>query len=225
MKMRPKKHNRRPLEKPLPEFKSLVGGKLTGAKRAYFRFVWPYVGGALFNAIGRYAKIRKIADLKPGQRVVEISSGAIPFYRAFLKSIGKEGLLVASDYHLDVLRDARRIDHAVSRAERAMGLIGKTARHVAFDSRKLPFKDSSVDRIVASYVYRLNIPDVVRTLKPGGKAIIMSMSIMARRHAQAIEAYEKEHGGILVTHGSFFHIQFPDPRTPFRIHWTVIEKK
>lgn len=216
---------RKSSSKPLPEFKALVGGKLTRAKRAYFRFIWPYVGGALFNSIGRYAKIRRIADLKPGQRVVEISSGAIPFYRAFLKSIGKEGMLVASDYHLDVLRDARRIDHTVSKVERSLGMIGKPARHVAFDSRQLPFKDSSVDRIIASYVYRLNIPDIVRTLKPGGKAIIMSMSIMAQRHARAVEDYEKAHKGIAVKHGSFFHVQFPDPRTPFRIHWTVIEKK
>lgn len=202
-----------------------MGGKFTRAKRAYFRFVWQYVGGFLFNSIGRYAKIRKIADLQPGQRVVEISSGAIPFYRAFLKNIGKDGMLVASDYHIDVLRDARKIDHTVSKTERIIGMIGKPAQHVVFDSRKLPFKDSSVDRIIASYVYRLNIPDMIRALKPGGKAIIMSMSIMAERHARAVQDYEKEHGGVNVKHGSFFHIQFPDPRTPFRIHWTVVTKK
>lgn len=169
--------------------KGLSGGKMTRIKRAYFRFVWPYICGFLFNASGRYKKIQQLADLRPGQRVVEISSGAIPFYLRFREPVGRKGMVVASDYHLEVLQDAVRKERRISKAEEQKGIVKKGAKHVVFDSRKLPFKDGSVDRLIASYVYELDMNEIVRVLKKGGKVIMLDPWALSIRHTLDVDRF------------------------------------
>lgn len=74
--------------------------------------------------------------------------------------------------------DAEMIDRAARKADRRLGAGVRRPRFVLADAAALPFPDESVDLVVSSYAVH-HLPDrhaarteILRVLKPGGKALI-----------------------------------------------------
>ena len=110
-----------------------------------------------------------MADLKPGEVVLDLGSGA--GFDAFLaaKRVGESGKVIGVDMTLEMVEKARANAEklSVSNVEFRLGEI-----------EKLPAPDSSVDVVISNCVINLS-PDksavfgeIYRVLKPGGRIII-----------------------------------------------------
>ena len=110
-----------------------------------------------------------IANLKPGETVLDLGSGA--GFDAFLaaKSVGKEGKIVGVDMTREMIKKAKKNADkmGVDNVEFRMGEI-----------EELPVPDNSVDVVLSNCVINLS-PDkravfgeLFRVLKPGGRICI-----------------------------------------------------
>ncbi|MDI6687915.1 MAG: arsenite methyltransferase [Desulfobacterales bacterium] len=110
-----------------------------------------------------------IADLKPGETVLDLGSGA--GFDAFLaaKSVGKHGKVIGVDMTQEMIKKAKK------NADK-MGAINVEFR--LGEIEKLPLSDNSVDVVLSNCVINLS-PDkravfgeIFRVLKPGGRISI-----------------------------------------------------
>jgi arsenite methyltransferase len=110
-----------------------------------------------------------VADLKPGETVLDLGSGA--GFDAFLaaKRVGESGKVIGVDMTPEMVQKAR------SNAEKLN--ISNTDFRLG-EIEKLPVPDSSVDVVISNCVINL-APDksavfgeIYRSLKPGGRLII-----------------------------------------------------
>ena len=110
-----------------------------------------------------------MADLKPGETVLDLGSGA--GFDAFLtaKAVGEAGKVIGVDMTPEMVQNARTNAEKlnISNVEFRLGEI-----------EKLPVSDSSVDVVISNCVINLS-PDISavfgeisRSLKPGGRIII-----------------------------------------------------
>ena len=110
-----------------------------------------------------------MADLKPGETVLDLGSGA--GFDAFLaaKAVGESGKVIGVDMTPEMVQNARTNAEKlnISNVEFRLGEI-----------EKLPVSDSSVDVVISNCVINLS-PDksevfgeISRSLKPGGRIII-----------------------------------------------------
>lgn len=110
-----------------------------------------------------------IADLKPGETVLDLGSGA--GFDAFLaaKSVGKEGKVIGVDMTREMIKKAKKNADkmGVDNVEFRLGEI-----------EKLPVPDNAVDVVLSNCVINLS-PDkravfgeLFRVLKPGGRISI-----------------------------------------------------
>jgi len=110
-----------------------------------------------------------IADLKPGETVLDLGSGA--GFDAFLaaKSVGKDGKVIGVDMTQEMIKKAKK------NADK-MG-----AGNVEFrlgEIEKLPVPDNSVDVVMSNCVINLSpdkravFKEIFRALKPGGRISI-----------------------------------------------------
>ncbi|QQR92166.1 MAG: class I SAM-dependent methyltransferase [Candidatus Iainarchaeum archaeon] len=143
----------------------------------YFRVAWPYLWSQIQLPFFRYRALRKAADIQKGMTVVEVASGAIPYHSLFRKAVGKEGKLIVGDVNPRVTKDSRRIMRGIQFVERMVR--GKKPsekaepHYLTFSTKKLPFPDNSVDRVVGSYVYEVDVRELARVLKKGGKFVLV----------------------------------------------------
>jgi len=110
-----------------------------------------------------------IADLQPGETVLDLGSGA--GFDAFLaaKRVGESGKVIGMDMTPEMVRKARKNAENlnISNVDFRLGKI-----------EELPVSDSSVDVVISNCVINLS-PDksavfgeIYRSLKPGGRVII-----------------------------------------------------
>ncbi len=110
-----------------------------------------------------------MADLKPGETVVDLGNG--PGFDAFLaaKSVGAEGQVIGVDMTPEMISMARKNAEKlnVTNVEFRLG-----------DIEKLPVADSSVDVVLSNCVINLSpekravYGEIFRVLKPGGRISI-----------------------------------------------------
>lgn len=116
-----------------------------------------------------------VANLKPGERVLDIAGGTGDLSRAFAKKVGETGMVVHTDINEAMLRQGRNrlLDE---------GLILPTG---LCDAEKLPFKDASFDLVSVAFGLRnmthkdLALAEMCRVLKPGGRLLVLEFSKVA----------------------------------------------
>jgi len=117
----------------------------------------------------------QVANLKPGERVLDIAGGTGDLSRAFARKVGETGLVVHTDINEAMLRQGR--DRLLDE-----GLILPTS---LADAEKLPFKSESFDLVSVAFGLRnmthkdLALAEMCRVLKPGGRLLVLEFSRIA----------------------------------------------
>ncbi len=126
-----------------------------------------------------------VADAKPGHRVLDIAGGTGDLALAFAREVGPGGRVVHTDINEAMLREGRnRLIDA--------GVVLPT---LVCDAEKLPFADNSFDRISVAFGLRnmthkeLALAEMHRTLKPGGKLLVLEFSRVAKPLEKAYDWY------------------------------------
>ncbi len=117
----------------------------------------------------------QVANLKPGERVLDIAGGTGDLSRAFARKVGDSGVVVHTDINEAMLRQGRNrlLDE---------GLVLPTS---LADAEKLPFKSESFDLVSVAFGLRnmthkdLALAEMCRVLKPGGRLLVLEFSRIA----------------------------------------------
>lgn len=126
-----------------------------------------------------------VADAKPGHQVLDIAGGTGDLALAFAREVGPGGRVVHTDINEAMLREGRnRLIDA--------GVVLPT---MVCDAEKLPFADDSFDRVSVAFGLRnmthkeLALAEMHRTLKPGGKLLVLEFSRVAKPLEKAYDWY------------------------------------
>lgn len=117
----------------------------------------------------------QVANLKAGERALDIAGGTGDLARAFARKVGETGLVVHTDINEAMLRQGR--DRLLDE-----GLILPTS---LADAEKLPFKSESFDLVSVAFGLRnmthkdLALAEMCRVLKPGGRLLVLEFSRIA----------------------------------------------
>jgi demethylmenaquinone methyltransferase/2-methoxy-6-polyprenyl-1,4-benzoquinol methylase len=115
-----------------------------------------------------------LANLRPGQRALDVAGGTGDLARGLAQQVGTEGLVVLTDINAAMLGRGR--DRLID-----AGCIDNV-RYVQANAEHLPFPDGSFDCITIGFGLR-NVTDkpaalaaMRRALKPGGQLLVLEFS-------------------------------------------------
>ena len=115
-----------------------------------------------------------LANLRPGQRALDVAGGTGDLARGLAQQVGAKGLVVLTDINAAML--ARGRDRLID-----AGCIDNV-RYVQANAERLPFPDGSFDCITIGFGLR-NVTDkpaalaaMRRALKPGGQLLVLEFS-------------------------------------------------
>ena len=141
------------------------------------------MSGGLHRAWKAYTVM--VANLREGQRVLDIAGGTGDLALAFSKKVGTTGQVVHTDINEAMLRTGR--DRLLD-----AGVILPT---VVCDAEKLPFPDGHFDVVSVAFGLRnmthkdAALREMARVLKPGGKLLVLEFSQVARPLRKAYDLY------------------------------------
>ncbi len=113
-----------------------------------------------------------VADVQPGQRVLDIAGGTGDLARAFARRAGPSGRVVLTDINLAMLRVGR--DRLLDE-----GLVLPTG---VCDAEQLPFADGAFDLVSVAFGLRnmtrkeAALAEMARVLRPGGRLLVLEFS-------------------------------------------------
>jgi demethylmenaquinone methyltransferase/2-methoxy-6-polyprenyl-1,4-benzoquinol methylase len=126
-----------------------------------------------------------VADLQPGQKVLDIAGGTGDLASAFARLVGPTGQVVHTDINEAMLRTGR--DRLLNR--------GQVLDTLVCDAECLPFPDRSFDRVSVAFGLRnmthkdQALLEMSRVLKPGGKLLVLEFSKVAHPLEKAYDFY------------------------------------
>ena len=117
-----------------------------------------------------------VADVRPGQKVLDIAGGTGDLALAFAPQVGADGCVVLTDINEAMLREGRnRLLDA-----------GKVLPTTVCDAEHLPFADAGFDLVTVAFGLRNMthkahaLQEMNRVLKPGGKLLVLEFSKVAK---------------------------------------------
>ena len=116
-----------------------------------------------------------VANLKPGDKVLDIAGGTGDLARAFAKRVGDTGTVIHTDINEAMLRVGR--DRLIDE-----GLVLPTA---LCDAEALPFATGSLDLVSVAFGLRnmthkdRALAEMNRVLRPGGRLLVLEFSKVA----------------------------------------------
>jgi len=126
-----------------------------------------------------------VADLRPGNRVLDLAGGTGDLARAFARQVGAGGLVLHTDINEAMLRQGR--DRLLDE-----GLVLPT---LICDAEGLPFPDASFDLVSVAFGLRnmthkeRALAEMARVLRHGGRAMVLEFSRVAAPLAKAYDWY------------------------------------
>ena len=125
----------------------------------------------------RKAAVR-IADPKPGDRILDCATGTGDLAIAFHKAIGERGVVVGTDFTPEMIELARAKSRSI--------------RFEVADVTKLPYPDASFD--VASIAFgirnvgdpRKGISELARVVRSGGRVVVLEFGQPANRFVRTL---------------------------------------
>ncbi len=127
------------------------------------------------------------ANLRPGQRVLDVAGGTGDLSIAMAREVGDSGQVVLTDIN------AAMLDHGRDRVIDA-GLAARVTC-IQADAERLPFADGSFDCITIAFGLRnvtrkdKALASMYRVLKPGGQLLVLEFSKPVRQLRPAYDLY------------------------------------
>jgi demethylmenaquinone methyltransferase/2-methoxy-6-polyprenyl-1,4-benzoquinol methylase len=128
-----------------------------------------------------------MADIRPGQRVLDLAGGTGDLVKLMAPRVGADGMIVHSDINAAMLDVGRR--QLLDR-----GLI-RNVRFAQINAEHLPFPERSFDRVTMAFGLR-NVTDkqqvlneVARVLRPGGQVLVLEFSRPVQPLRRAYDFY------------------------------------
>ena len=126
-----------------------------------------------------------VANLKPGQQVLDIAGGTGDLSLAFAPRVGPTGRVVHTDINESMLREGRNrlIDKGVCLPT------------LVCDAEQLPFPDATFDLVSVAFGLRnmthkdTALREMARVLRPGGKLMVLEFSKVAPPLEKAYDWY------------------------------------
>ena len=116
-----------------------------------------------------------VANLKPGDQVLDIAGGTGDLARAFARKVGDSGLVLLTDINEAMLRTGR--DRLLDE--------GLALPTTVCDAEKLPYKTGSFDLVSVAFGLRnmthknAALAEMCRVLRPGGRLLVLEFSRVA----------------------------------------------
>jgi demethylmenaquinone methyltransferase/2-methoxy-6-polyprenyl-1,4-benzoquinol methylase len=126
-----------------------------------------------------------VANVQPGQQVLDIAGGTGDLALAFAPKVGPSGRVVHTDINEAMLRTGR---------DRLLDA-GLALPTVVCDAEKLPFPGNHFDLVTVAFGLRNMtrkeeaLAEMQRVLKPGGKLLVLEFSRVARPLAKVYDWY------------------------------------
>jgi demethylmenaquinone methyltransferase/2-methoxy-6-polyprenyl-1,4-benzoquinol methylase len=126
-----------------------------------------------------------VANLREGDRVLDIAGGTGDLARAFARKVGASGLVLHTDINEAMLRQGR--DRLLDE-----GLVLPT---LICDGERLPLPDASFDLVTVAFGLRnmthkeRALAEMARVLRPGGRLLVLEFSKVAAPLAKAYDWY------------------------------------
>ena len=116
-----------------------------------------------------------VANLRPGDKVLDIAGGTGDLARAFARKVGNAGLVMHTDINEAMLRTGR--DRLLDE--------GLSLPTTVCDAEKLPFRTGSFDLVSVAFGLRNMthkdgaLVEMCRVLRPGGRLLVLEFSQIA----------------------------------------------
>ncbi len=126
-----------------------------------------------------------VANVQPGQQVLDIAGGTGDLARAFARKVGPTGTVLHTDINEAMLRTGR--DRLIDE-----GVVLPT---MVCDAEKLPFASSRFDLVTVAFGLRnmthkdAALAEMNRVLRPGGKLLVLEFSRVAQPLTRAYDWY------------------------------------
>jgi len=126
-----------------------------------------------------------VANLQPGDKVLDIAGGTGDLARAFARKVGARGMVVHTDINESMLRVGR--DRLIDE-----GLVLPTT---ICDAEKLPFPAGQFDLVSVAFGLRnmthkdVALAEMCRVLRPGGRLLVLEFSKIAAPLQKAYDWY------------------------------------